>query len=221
MRDLPFLMDDDHLKVKNNNQNVVTFRWARKFYSIEPGGEMFVIFQALVDALGDPRSMDNKVVTFNDGQGNRGICLQRYDELSRLFARYAVKEENIDELVAKAPKVHVETLTGQKVSFPCQRPDMLPYPVPMVDDRAVNSDTTRMIDTVAAENAELRERLDRLEQAATQPRSNGARVPPESEVCRACPPPPLGAPAGSRCEVPGGQLPAHRPDLVLLLPLPL
>lgn len=167
-RDLPFLLDGDFLKVQNDGSTTVDFRWARKHYIIEPGGEMFVAFEALVDALGDPRSMEGQVVKYNDGQGSKGIVMERYAELSRLFARYAVEQENIDELVSRAPRVRVETLSGQKVIFPSSRPDMLPFPVPMIDERAVNSDTTRMIDSVAAENAELRDRAATLEERLDQ-----------------------------------------------------
>jgi hypothetical protein len=162
-KDLPFLMDGDFLKVKNDDSRVVVFRWARKYYTLEPGQEMFVIFEALVDALGDPRSCDTVPTVYNDGNGSMGVVMERYAELTRLFARYGIEQENIDLLVAVAPKVRIETLSGQKVHFPSQRPDMLPFPVPMVDDRAVNSDPSRMIDSVAAENAELRERVSSYE----------------------------------------------------------
>lgn len=157
-KDLPFLMTGDHLKVRNDGNRTIVFRWARKFYMVAPGEEEFVIFEALVDAMGDPRSMEAAVTPYNDGQGEKGIVMERYAELTRLFARYGVEQENLDELVRRAPTCMVETLSGQKVVFPSQRPDMLPFPVPLVDDHAVNADTTRMIDNVAAENAELRER---------------------------------------------------------------
>jgi hypothetical protein len=55
------------------------------------------------------------------------------------------------------------------VTFPIQNPDMMAWPTPDVNPMRVNSDTSRMIDQVAAENAELREnqriledRIDRI-----------------------------------------------------------
>jgi hypothetical protein len=162
-RDLPFLLDGDFLKVTNNDTRAWDFRWNRKHYVIESKAEGFVPFEALVDMLGDPRSMDNQLVKYNDGQGFKGIVMDRHAEITRLFARYAIENEDIDALVLAAPKVAVHTLAGQQIRFPSMNPDMLPLPTPMVDEHAVNTDTTKMIDQVAAENAELRDVVTRLE----------------------------------------------------------
>jgi hypothetical protein len=162
-RDLPFLMDGDFLDVTNEDQRTWDFRWAKKHYTIAPGDRMIVPFEALVNALGDPRSMDNQLVKFSDGQGNRGIVMDRYAEITRLFAMYAIENENMDDLVRAAPKISAKTLSGQAVRFPSQLPDMLAWPAPMIDPHAVNSDTSRMIDAVAAENEDMRERIALLE----------------------------------------------------------
>lgn len=175
-RDLPFLLDGDLLMVTNDEPNKpVTFRWARKSYTIEPGDTAPVPFEALVNDLGDPRSADNAVTDFNDGNGGKGIVMTRHAELSRLFAIYAIEGENLESwtdqktgetkpgLVDKTPRVRVETLAGQPVRFPGQNPNMLPLPAMVVDEHKVNSDTTRMIDAVAAENEQLRDRVAALE----------------------------------------------------------
>ena len=162
-RNLPFLMAGDFLKVDNDDVRTWDFVWERKHYVIEPHQSAFVPFEALVDNLGDPRSMDGQVQTFSDGDGNKGIVMDRHWELMRLFARYAVENDTLDDLVDKAPKVSVETLSGQAVGFPSQRPDMLPWPTPQVNPFAVNADTTKMIDQVVAENQDLRNELERLE----------------------------------------------------------
>jgi hypothetical protein len=163
-RDLPFLLDGDFLDVQNDGDQTIAFRWARKTYTVGPGETGFVIFEALVNALGDPRSMDNASTRYNDGAGNSGIIMDRYAEISRLFAMYGVKDEDMTELVRRAPKVTVHTMKGQKVSFPAARPDMLEYPTPHVDTRHVNTDVTRMIDAVNAENTDLRDRMERMEE---------------------------------------------------------
>jgi hypothetical protein len=159
-RDDPFLLDGDFLLVTNETQNTYSFRWARKHYIVEPGSSKHVIFEALVDALGDPRSMDNEVVTYNDGNGSQGIIMERHSEISRLFGKYAVENESLDDLVSKTPDVTVTTLNGDKVIFPGLRPDMLPFPNPGNDGGVkVNTDTTQMFDRLAAENEEMREQL--------------------------------------------------------------
>ena len=162
-RDLPFLLDGDFLQVTNDDVKTWDFRWARKHYPISPNDTTFVPFEALVNALGDPRSMDNSLVKYSDGQGNKGIVMDRHAEITRLFALYAIENEDIDKMVTAAPRVTVKTLSGQVVRFPSQLPDMLPWPAPLIDDHAVNSDTSRMIDAVAAENSELRDSIARLE----------------------------------------------------------
>ena len=161
-RDLPFLMDGDFFHVHNRDTKTLDFRWAKKHYTIEPGDEGIVPFEALVNQLGDPRSQDNMITKFSDGEGNRGVVMDRHAEITRLFAMYAVENEDLDTLVARAPRVTVTTLSGQAVQFPVSRPDMMPFPAALVDDHSVAADTTRMIDAVAAENAELRAELDEM-----------------------------------------------------------
>lgn len=159
-RDQPFLLDGDFLLVHNlSDDDTYVFKWARKAYIIEPGDSKHVIFEALVDHLGDPRSMDNETVAFNDGNGSKGIIMERHAEISRLFGRYAIENENLDSLVAKTPNVSCETLNGQRVVFPGLRPDMLPFPVPQVDERKIDVDQKQITDRLAAENEEMREQL--------------------------------------------------------------
>lgn len=162
-RDLPFLIDGDMLQVHNDGTTPFLFRWARKAYMCNPGQTAFVPFEACANQLGDPRSVEGEMVKFDDGQGNRGVVMTRYEEICRLFAMYAVQEENIQELVDKGPKLSVTTMTGQKVNFPIHLPDMLSFPVNKVDSRAVNSDVARMHQNLQAENDELRERTARME----------------------------------------------------------
>lgn len=182
-RDLPLLFDGDFLQVTSDElSKTVNFRWARKHYPIAPGGRGFVPFEALVNQLGDPRSQDNAVTKYSDGESDqgRGIVMDRNAELTRLFAMYGVQNERLDDgmnlrtnemepgLTTLAPKVRVETLSGQRVWFPAQQPFMLPFPVQNIDPTGVSSDTTRMIDAVASENADMREQLARMEERLDQ-----------------------------------------------------
>jgi hypothetical protein len=156
-------MDGDFLQVTNDDVKTWDFRWSRKHYVVPPNEQGFVPFEALVNSLGDPRSMENQIVKYSDGDGNKGIVMDRYNEITRLFAMYSVQNENLDELVDKAPKVTVRTLHGQMVRFPTQKPDMLPFPVTFIDEHSVNSDTMQITDRLAAENNEFRERIADLE----------------------------------------------------------
>lgn len=162
-RDLPFLIDGDMLQVHNDGTVPFLFRWARKAYLVNPGADQFVPFEACANQLGDPRSIDGEMVKFDDGQGNKGIVLTRYEEICRLFAMYAIREESIQDLVDAAPKLSIHTMTGVRVNFPIHIPDMLSFPVNKVDSRAVNSDVARMYQNLQAENDELRDRTERME----------------------------------------------------------
>ncbi len=167
----PFLMDGDFLKTTNRSgSETYVFEWNRKVFVIGPGESKFVLFEALVDKLGDPRSMEEEVQRYNDGNGNRGIVMQRSFEMDRLFSRYAVLGSHVDDskdkdgktvlgLLSKTPRVEVETLNGERVVFPATRPDMLPFPLHNVDERRVRSDTTQALDKLEAENADMRESL--------------------------------------------------------------
>ena len=169
------LMDGDFLKVTNRDRKTVTFRWARKVYPIEPGTAMFVPFEACVEELGDPRSLDGERQKFNDGQGTQGIIMERYDELRRGFAKYGIANERIEGvtlsngeyqtgLVDVTPRVEVETLQGVRIQFPFLKPDMTALPIINIDAKRVDSDSLRMNQELQAENDELRERQDRLEE---------------------------------------------------------
>jgi len=172
----PFLMDGDFLKVTNQHPSkTYVFAWNRKGYVLEPGETKFVLFEALVDTMGDPRSMDNEVQKYNDGNGGQGLVMQRSFELDRLFARYAILGSHLDDskdpktgevilgLLSKTPRVSVETLTGERVVFPATNPDMIPMPLQNIDERNLRTDTTQALDKLEAENAEMRESLAKLE----------------------------------------------------------
>jgi hypothetical protein len=182
-RDKPFLMDDDWLYVTNQETYPVEFRWARKHYVCQPGETIPVLFQALVNKLGDPRSVDGAQQNYDDGNGNHGKIMERYDYLKSLFAYYGVEEERLETftrpdgrtiqgLYDVVPKVAVTTFSGQPVQFPCYDKDMLAFPVANANKRAVNSDVTRMMESLEAENDALRgqvetilNRLDAMTQA--------------------------------------------------------
>lgn len=162
-RDLPFLIDGDMLQVHNDGEVDFLFRWARKSYVCKAHQDQFVPFEAVANQLGDPRSVEGEITKFDDGNGNRGIVMTRYDELCRLFAMYGVQQENIGDLVEKSPKLSIRTMTGQKIPFPIHVPDMLCFPVNKVDNQHVNSDVTRMYENLQNENEELRARTERME----------------------------------------------------------
>ena len=172
---LPFLMDGDFLKTTNvsTRNETYVFEWNRKVSVLAPGESKFVLFEALVDKLGDPRSMDEEVQKYNDGNGNQGIVMQRSFEMDRLFSRYAVLGSHLHDtkdkdgnivygLLHKTPHVEVETLNGERVVFPATRPDMEPFPLHSVDQRNIRVDTTRAIDKLENENAEMRQSLEEL-----------------------------------------------------------
>src|SRR5271167_1811649 len=72
----PFLMDGDFLRVTNRSQSdTYVFEWNRKAYVIEPGKDKFVAFEALVDHMGDPRSMENEFQRYSDGNGGKGVVM--------------------------------------------------------------------------------------------------------------------------------------------------
>lgn len=173
-RDLPFLMDGDHLRVINDMDKPVAFTWGRKPHVIYPDSEGFVPFEALVNQLGDPRSRPMAVTKYDDGQGSRGQIMDRHAELTRLFAMYAVQNEQINTVIdskgrpvpgltEKAPKVRVYTLAGVQIQFPALLPEMTPYPVINNGQRQVNSDNTAAISKLEAENAAMHETVERLE----------------------------------------------------------
>src|SRR5208282_2658792 len=172
----PFLMDGDFLKVTNRDTKVHVFGWNTKSYVVEPGESKFVAFEALVDVMGDPRSMESEFQRYNDGNGGQGVVMQRSFELDRLFCRYAVLGSHLDDqrdpktgevtagLLSKTPRIECETLNGERVIFPASHPDMDPLPVHNIDERKITTDTVKALSKLESENSEMRESLAELNQ---------------------------------------------------------
>lgn len=174
-RGAPFLMDGDFLKVTNRHETqVYVFAWNRKSYVLEPTESKFVPFEAIVDLMGDPRSMENEVQKYNDGQGGSGVVMQRSFEMERLFSRYAVLGSHLDDnvdpntgkpvlgLLSKTPRIAVETLNGDHVQFPGSHPDMTPLPLHSVDEFKINVDTVKALDKLQSENSDMRAAIEEL-----------------------------------------------------------
>jgi hypothetical protein len=173
-RDMPFLMDDDWLLVRNDDDKPVEFGWNRKRWVVMPGEEKAVIFQAIVNKLGDPRAVEDAIQHYDDGNGSRGQISKRHDYMIMLFSRYGIQEERVTDftrddgtvvvgLQSVVPKLSVTTMEHKLVQFPAYDPDMVPYPVHDAKKQRVNSDVTRMIESQQAENDELRVRLQDME----------------------------------------------------------
>jgi hypothetical protein len=193
--EMPYLTADDVVRVRNDDKEPLGFGWNNIAYVVQPGEEGIVPFPAIVDALGDPRSVRGQIVRFTDNRGNRGFIPERYEELKRLMVNYGVYLENIDDeseaahlaaqvpmtqdcsLVSRAPKVTVHTQKGVRLTFPAQIPDMLPYPVEENAGRAGVVDQRRAVDKLASENAALLDRLEAMEQLLNE-RLGGATVDP-------------------------------------------
>jgi hypothetical protein len=177
-RDMPFLIDDDFVWVENLEKYPVEFRWDRRPWVVAPDEGKAVVFQAVVNKLGDPRSTDGKHTKFDDGYGKHGIILERYTELKRLFALYGVEQESIEDftfqegprkgetikgLISKVPKLRVTTLDGYPLQFPAYDSKMFPFPVNSTSPKAINSDVSRALDELQAENAAYHSRIAELE----------------------------------------------------------
>lgn len=179
-RDRPFLMDNDFLRVTNNDTMPVEFAWNRRRTVVAPGETKTVIFQALVNKLGDPRAVDDAIQHYDDGNGDRGQIMKRYDYIKAGFAMYGVQEERLEDwtfppghpragetilgLQSVVPQLSVETEEGYPVQFPFQKPDMVPFPLHTAKSKVENPEMSRIMDAQAAENDYLRAELDKTNQ---------------------------------------------------------
>jgi hypothetical protein len=163
------------LKVTNADDKTLDFAWGGRHFPVEVGEQKFVPFEALVEVMGDPRSMEDQVQRYDDGNGHKGVVMQRKFELDRLFSSYAVTLYNLDDvrdpktnelrlgLLSKAPRVKVETMTGERVIFPITHPDMLPLPVHTTEGPAGTTDMVKSLDKLSGENESMRGQLADLE----------------------------------------------------------
>jgi hypothetical protein len=162
--DTPYLMDRDVCLVRNVDEVDWEFKYDRRKYKIVVGKEGLVPFPALVNALGDPRSVPNEQTRFRTENGETGIVLTRHESIRTLFARYSVENENMQDLVDFAPRVEVfHQETGQLITFPAQDPDCRPWPVPQhAQPGRENMPDHRLLEQVAGENKQLRSELDEM-----------------------------------------------------------
>jgi hypothetical protein len=158
----PLVMDGDYLNVTNLSKIPVVFNWDNRAWVLEHNQTKPVLFEALVDALGDPRSaLDDKPTPFDAGHGHRGVVQGRYEELKRMFSRYGVEQFSRPDLVEAAPHLKCETLDGKRVTFPATHPDMNAFPVVEVTDK-VPTDISRMYEQISNENADMRGEIENL-----------------------------------------------------------
>jgi hypothetical protein len=156
----PFLLEHDIVRVTNIDDVGWEFRWDRRRYPIKKGETGFVPFPAMVMAMGDPRSQDGEMVRFNTDDGQRGVIFTRHEEFCRLFARYGIEGENLDELIDFAPRLIVETMQGEPITFPVQNPDMVAFPVPDAPVPGKEaSDTRRIMDRLQSDNEAMAQEL--------------------------------------------------------------
>lgn len=160
----PYLLDGDLLLVKNVDDVTWRFRWDHRNYDIRPGQTLPVPFPAVANMMGDPRSAPGEVVVYHAETGERGAVPSRYEQLVSLFAHYGIADESIDDLVAFAPKIEVQTMSGETVVFPAQNPEMAAWPVPQVAEpgREQPIDQKEAIASIQAENQAMRSELDRM-----------------------------------------------------------
>jgi hypothetical protein len=164
---LPVLLPGDMLNVENVGNVPVEFHWGiNRRWTVLPGQSKQVLFEAVANVLGDPRS-DDEPQSFTDADGNNGIVMRRGDELSRLFARYGIPNEDREALrlavidAAMVSVTHPET--GAGIEFPAQNPNMLSYPVTDSPNRGLITDSKREIDSLRAENDELARNQARMQ----------------------------------------------------------
>lgn len=166
----PFLLEHDLVLVTNEDDVDWGFSWDRRRYVVPVGKQLPVPFPAVVNMMGDPRSVDGAMTRYRAETGEHGVIPTRYESLTSLFARYGITEENVDKLVDFAPKVRVTTMTGQLVTFPSQIPDATPWPVPQTAEpgREKPIDTSGIIERYEGELAQMRAEQARLAELVDQ-----------------------------------------------------
>lgn len=160
----PYLLEHDMLLVTSIDDVTWKFAWDHRTYLLKPGETLPLPLPAVVNALGDPRSAVGEIIDYHAETGERGAIPPRYEQLTQLFARYGIIDEDVTALVDFAPKVTVTTMTGETVVFPSQNPEMAPWPVPHVAEpgREQPVDQKEAVSQLQAENAAMRAELDRM-----------------------------------------------------------
>ena len=166
----PFLGANDMVIVKNVDNVTWRFEWDRRKYDIKPSASLQIPFPAVINAMGDPRSVEGGEITFRTENGERGVIQSRYDTLMMLMSRYGIEGENVQALVDFAPKIEVTTLTGMDVSFPVQNPGMTAWPTPQAPEpgREQPTDTRQLIQRYEEERAATTAELSELRGMVTK-----------------------------------------------------
>lgn len=99
--------------VKEDTETPFTFMWNGRGTTIKPGESGFVLFEAMANALGDPRSA-GEMTSYRDESGLTGFILDRETEVRRLRVLYDNQMADSSQ-IHYAPKCDVETLDGEPI----------------------------------------------------------------------------------------------------------
>lgn len=162
----PFLGSNDLVLVESMDDVPWRFTWDKRDFDVKPGAPAIPVpFPAVVNALGDPRSVKGQEVTFRSEDGSHGVIEARYHTLMRLCARYQIENEDLHSLVDFCPKVRVTTMNGDPITFPGQNPEADAWPIPNVPEpgREAPISVTEAVAESRAEAAQLRDQVAQLQ----------------------------------------------------------
>ena len=107
----------DVMTLHNVGDTTLTFKLPRQKFILEPNQRAFVPFNLIRIYFGDPRAIPGTRRMFEDSTGKGTIPMREY-EVDRLKTLYGVYGEDSKTLEEVAPKVIIETSTGQEILPP-------------------------------------------------------------------------------------------------------
>jgi hypothetical protein len=160
-RDIPVRSKTgDIIDIKRDDESPYTLRWDNKPYLCEIGKSTFVPFEAIANALGDPRSGPN-VANLRDVSGNNFFVNDRATEVRRLRTLYDNQLGSEGEILY-APEMDVEDLEGASIQTVLNDPEgdsVTPVETTLLDRDTLLAQLARqqrMIETLAqAQNIDL------------------------------------------------------------------
>jgi hypothetical protein len=143
------------LDTEFDSHSPYTLMWDAKPYKCEVGKTTFVPFEAVANALGDPRSTDN-MRSVRDVSGNTFFILDRATEVRRLRALYD-NQIGSEEEILYAPQMTVTDLEDNPILTVLDDPtgdSVMPAPPTKLDRDQLLAQLERqqrMIETLAKE----------------------------------------------------------------------
>lgn len=163
------------VRVLNKESTPITLGYHNRRYTIDPGTDGFVPFEAMCISFGDPRSFVNGVAYKEPGSDETIGIPPREEIIARLGALYGLEVNGAYStdpayILAHMPQVEIYTQKGERITQVCEDPNCEKDILPIAVDNRYSTDFRQREARLEQELAAIKAMLNRQQtQINSQP----------------------------------------------------